>query len=203
MVLALQSSLELKQYGANAYLGGILGESMVRELSPVLTGLGVAGRSGSAIAAELGAMRATEQIDALQAFGTDPVRKLVVPRLIAAVLMVPVVSILLDVVGLLGGMLVAHGAGLGPDLFFRSMWRSFALDGVAFGFLPKDFIYGAVKPVFFGAIIALTGAYYGLNLEGGSEGVGLATTRAVVTSSVLIFAFDYFLTQILLVVMGV
>lgn len=203
MVLALQSSMELQQYGANSFLGSIVGESMVRELSPVLAGLGVAGRSGSAIAAELATMRVSEQIDALQTFGTDPIRKLVTPRLVATVLMLPVVTILLDAVGILGGMLVASGAGVPADQYFRGMWQSFALNGQVLGVIPKDFLYGVLKPLVFGAIIALTAAYYGLNTTGGSESVGSATTRSVVTSSVLIFVVDYFLTQFLLVVLGV
>ena len=203
MVLALQSSVELQQYGANGFLGALVGESMVRELAPVLAGLGVAGRSGSAIAAELGTMRVSEQIDALQTFGTDPIRKLVTPRLIATVLMMPVVTIILDFVSILGGMLIALGAGVSVDQYFRGMWQMFAMNGQILGVFPKDFVYGILKPLAFGAIIALTAAYYGLNTKGGSESVGTATTRAVVTSSVLIFAVDFFLTQLLLVMMGV
>lgn len=203
MVLALQSSVELQDYGGNAFLGALVGESMVRELAPVLAALGVAGRSGSAIAAQLGMMRVTEQIDALQTFGTDPIRKLVTPRLIATVLMLPVVTIILDMVSILGGMLVAGGAGVSADQYFRSMWQAFALNGTVLGIIPKDFIYGLLKPFVFGAIIALTAAYYGLNTSGGAESVGTATTRSVVTASVLIFAVDYFLTQVLLVFLGV
>ncbi len=203
MVLALQGSLELADYGANGFLGAIVGESMVRELSPVLAGLGVAGRSGSAIAAELGAMRMSEQIDALQTFGTDPIRKLVTPRLLATVLMLPIVAILLDAVAILGGMLVATGAGVPPDQYFRGMWQSFAQNGQILGFFPKDFVYATLKPLVFGAIIALTAAYYGMNATGGSESIGQATTRSVVTASVLIFAVDYFMTQLLLSIMGV
>lgn len=203
MVLALQGTVELAQYGANSFLGSLVGESMVRELGPVLAGLGVAGRSGSAIAAELGAMRVSEQIDALQTFGTDPIRKLVTPRLLAMVVMLPVITILLNVVGIVGGMLVSKSAGVEPDQYFRGMWSSFALNGQVLRYIPKDFVYGLVKPTVFGAIIALTSAYYGLNTQGGSESVGLATTRSVVTSSILIFAADYFLTQLLMVIMGV
>jgi len=158
MVLALQSSVELQQYGANGFLGALVGESMVRELAPVLAGLGVAGRSGSAIAAELGTMRVSEQIDALQTFGTDPIRKLVTPRLIATVLMMPVVTIILDFVSILGGMLIALGAGVSVDQYFRGMWQMFAMNGQILGVFPKDFVYGILKPLAFGAIIALTAA---------------------------------------------
>ncbi len=203
MVLALQSSIELADYGANGFLGTIVAESMVRELSPVLAGLAVAGRSGSATTAELGAMRVSEQMDALQTFGTDPIRKLVTPRLLATLIMLPMVAILLDVVGVIGGMLVAKGAGVPPDQYFRGMWQTFALNGVILGFFPRDFVYGIVKPLVFGVIVALTGAYYGMNVTGGSESIGTATTQSVVTSSVLIFATDYFLTQLLISALGV
>ncbi len=203
MVLALQGSVELSQYGANSFLGSLVAESMVREIGPVLGGLGVAGRSGSAMAAELGAMRVSEQIDALQTFGTDPIRKLVTPRLLATVIMLPLITILLNVVGIVGGMLVAKSAGVEADQYLRGMWESFALNGTVLHYFPKDFVYGLVKPTVFGAIIALTSAYYGLNTTGGSESVGTATTRSVVTSSVLIFAADYFLTQLLMAIMGV
>lgn len=202
MVLALQTSIELQNYGANAFLGSLVGMSMVRELGPVLAGLGVAARSGSAIAAELAAMQVSEQIDALQTFGTDPIRKLVTPRLLATVLMLPVVTVLLDAVAIVGGMLIANGAGVPPGQYYRGMWQSFAFDGVVLGF-PKDFIYGVLKPIVFGGIIAVTGSYYGLGVEGGSEGVGIATTRSVVVSSMLIFTMDYFLTQLLMIVLGV
>lgn len=203
MVLALQGAQELQQFGASSFLGSVVSLSMIRELGPVLAALGVAGRSGSAIAAELGSMRISEQVDALQTFGTDPIRKLVTPRLVATVLMLPVISIFLDVLAILGGMLVAQGAGVPADQYLRGMWQSIALDGEVFRYFPKDFVYGTVKPVVFGAVIALTGSYYGLKASGGSQSIGTATTSSVVTSSVLIFALDYFLTQTLLVVLGV
>ncbi len=204
MVLALQGAQELAQFGATSFLGSVVSLSMIRELGPVLAGLGVAGRSGSAIAAELGSMRISEQVDALQTFGTDPIRKLVTPRLVATVLMLPVISIFLDALAILGGMLVAKSSGgVAPDQYFRGMWQSIALDGQVFRYFPKDFVYGIVKPLVFGAVIALTGSYYGLRASGGSESIGVATTKSVVTSSVLIFALDYFLTQTLLVILGV
>ncbi len=203
MVLALQGAQELAQFGATSFLGSVVALSMIRELGPVLAGLGVAGRSGSAIAAELGAMRISEQVDALQTFGTDPIRKLVTPRLVATIVMLPVISIFLDLLAIIGGMLVAKSSGVPADQYLRGMWQSIALDGQIFRYFPKDFVYGLVKPLAFGAIIALTGAYYGLKASGGSESIGTATTSSVVTSSVLIFAMDYFLTQTLMVVLGV
>lgn len=202
MVLALQSSVELAAYGANVYLGALVGDSMVQEIGPVLTGLGIAGRVGSGIAAELGSMRITEQVDALQTFGTDPIRKLVTPRLLACLIMVPLVTILMDLVGILGGLIIATSAGVPTDVFLRSMWAAFAYEGFIFGIFPKDFVAGIVKPFVFGGVVAITGSYYGLAASGGAESVGTATTRTVVVSSILIFALDYFLTQLLMVLFG-
>lgn len=203
MVLALQSSVELSRMGAEAFIGSLVGASMVRELGPVLCGLMVAGRAASGIAAELGSMRVTEQIDALQSFGTDPIKKLVTPRLIAATLMVPVLTVVADVVGIFGGLLVSvFRVGITADAYMQGVLNTLAQSGFILGFFPKDFVTGLIKPLVFGFLIAHTASYYGLNTRGGTEGVGLAATRAVVTSSVLILAVDYFITQLLLVVMG-
>jgi phospholipid/cholesterol/gamma-HCH transport system permease protein len=202
MVLALQSGEELSEFGATMFLGQLVGISMIRELGPVLAALGVAGRSGSAIAAELSTMRISEQIDALQTFGTDPIKKLVTPRFLALVIMLPILTIVTDFVGILGGMMVSmFSAGLSPDVFLRGVWSAFAYSGFALGFLPRDFIIGLSKPIFFGAIIAATGCYYGLAAQGGAEAVGRATTRSVVTASIMIFVSDYFLTAILIVLL--
>lgn len=201
MVLALQTSVELAKFGADAFIGNLVGASMVRELGPVLAGLIVAGRAGSGIAAELGAMRVTEQIDALQSFGTDPIKKLVTPRFLAGAIMLPVLTIITDMIGIFGGLLIAvFKVGIPADVYLRGVWTTFATSGFVIGFFPRDFVSGLVKPLVFGVIIALTGCYFGLNATGGTEGVGRATTRAVVTASILILAVDYFLTQLLLVV---
>ena len=199
MVLALQTSVELGRFGAQIYIGNLVGASMVRELGPVLSALMVAGRAGSGIAAQLGSMRVTEQIDAMESMGTDPIKKLVTPRLLAGVLMLPVLTIIADVIGILGGLIVAvlH-VQIPPDIYMRGVWDVLARSGFVFGFFPRDFVSGLGKPVVFGAIITLTGCYYGINAKGGTEGVGHATTRAVVTASVLILATDYFMTQLLL-----
>lgn len=203
MVLALQSSVELSRMGAEVFIGSLVGASMVRELGPVLCGLMVAGRAASGIAAELGSMKVTEQIDALQSFGTDPIKKLVTPRMIAATLMVPMLTVVADVVGIFGGMVVSvFRVGITADAYMQGVLNTLAQSGFLFGFFPKDFVTGLVKPLVFGGIIAHTACYYGLNARGGTEGVGLAATRAVVTSSVLILAVDYFITQFLMVVMG-
>jgi phospholipid/cholesterol/gamma-HCH transport system permease protein len=203
MVLALQSSIEMKRFGATIYIGRLVGASAVRELGPVLTSLMVAGRVGSGMAAQLGAMKVTEQIDALHVIGTDPVKKLVVPRLWAALLMLPVLTIIMDLMAIFGGLIIAVvKLGLSTDLYLRSVYTTLANSGFILRFLPKDVLAGAfVKPLFFGAIIAITGCYYGLKTRGGTEGVGLSTTRAVVTASILILATDYFLTQLLIYIL--
>lgn len=203
MVLALQSSVELTKFGADIYIGNLVGASMVRELGPVLCALMVAGRSASGIAAELGSMKVTEQIDALQSFGTDPIKKLVTPRLLAGLLMLPILTIIADLVGILGGMIIAiFRIGSTADIYMNGVLSALAQSGFVFGFFPKDFVTGLLKPLVFGGIITLTASYYGLSTRGGTEGVGDAATRAVVTCSVLILAVDYFLTQLLLVALG-
>jgi phospholipid/cholesterol/gamma-HCH transport system permease protein len=202
MVLALQSSVELSKFGADVYIGNLVGASMVRELGPVLCSLMVAGRAASGIAAELGSMKVTEQIDALQSFGTDPIKKLVTPRLLAGIVMLPLLTVVADMVGILGGMIVAVlRIGISSDSYLQGVLNTLAQSGFVFGIIPKDFISGLAKPFFFGAIITLTASFYGLNTRGGTEGVGLAATRSVVTCSVLILAMDYFLTQLLLVIL--
>jgi phospholipid/cholesterol/gamma-HCH transport system permease protein len=202
MVLALQSSVELSKFGADIYIGNLVGASMVRELGPVLCALMVAGRAASGIAAELGSMRVTEQIDALQSFGTDPIRKLVTPRLIAGVVMLPVLTLIADVIGIVGGMIISvFRIGITADAYLQGVLNTLAESGFLFGFFPKDFASGLIKPIVFGGIITHTACYYGLSTRGGTEGVGLAATRAVVTSSVLILAVDYFLTQLLFVLL--
>ena len=202
MVMALQSSVELSKFGADIYIGNLVGASMVRELGPVLCSLMVAGRAASGIAAEIGSMRVTEQIDALQSFGTDPIKKLVTPRLVAALVMLPVLTMLADIVGILGGLIIAvFRIGIPADTYLDGVWNTLAQGGFVFQFIPKDFISGLFKPFVFGGIIALTASYYGLNTKGGTEGVGEAATRSVVACSVTILAVDYFLTQLLLVLL--
>ncbi|CAN5768050.1 ABC transporter permease [soil metagenome] len=202
MVLALQSSVELSKFGADVYIGNLVGASMVRELGPVLCALMVAGRAASGIAAELGSMKVTEQIDALQSFGTDPIKKLVTPRLLAGLLMLPVLTIITDMVGIMGGMIISiFEIGITADAYLQGVLNTLAQSGFVLGVIPKDFIAGLVKPLVFGGIITLTASYYGLNTKGGTEGVGIAATRAVVTCSVLILAVDYFLTQLTLIVL--
>ena len=199
MVLALQSAVEMKQFGATIYIGRLVGASTVRELGPVLTALMVTGRAGSGIAAEIGAMRVTEQIDALNTMGVDPVRKLVAPRFVACLIALPLLTIITDVVAIFGGLLIAIvKLDLTFDLYMRSVYLTLADSGFVLQFIPVDFVGGLIKPVFFGAIIAITACYYGMSTRGGTEGVGRAATGAVVTSSIFILATDYFLTQLII-----
>lgn len=203
MVLALQSSVELKTFGATIYIGRLVAGSMVRELGPVLAGLMVAGRVGSGIAAQLGSMKVTEQIDALNTMGTDPIKKLVTPRVLAALIMLPVLTIVNDFAGILGGSLIAKiYVGIPPAMYWRTVLQQMISDGFTARVIPNDLIQGLVKPTVFGAIIALVGCHHGLQTEGGSEGVGTATTRTVVTASILILIVDYFLTQLLLTLLA-
>jgi phospholipid/cholesterol/gamma-HCH transport system permease protein len=203
MVLALQASVQLKTFGATMYVGNLVSASMIRELGPVLAGLMVAGRVGSGIAAELGSMRVTEQIDALNTLGTDPIKKLVTPRVVAALIMVPVLTIINDFVGIIGGNIIAtFNMGLPSAQYWRTIWEQLAADGFAFRYIPNDFIQGLSKPLVFGGIIAITACYFGLGTTGGTEGVGQSTTRTVVSSSILILIVDYFITQLLLSVLS-
>ena len=199
MVLALQTSVQLKTFGATIYIGRLVSAAMIRELGPVLAGLMVAGRVGSGIAAQLGSMRVTEQIDALNTLGTDPIKKLVTPRVLATLIMLPMLTIISDMIAIFGGNVIATlYVGLPTGFYWRTVWEQIAADGFVFGVFPNDFVQGLVKPFVFGGIISITACYYGLNTTGGTEGVGISTTKTVVLASILILIVDYFLTQLLL-----
>lgn len=188
MVLALQAgiTLEIKLKGVTQFMGRTVALPFIRELGPVLTGLIVTGRIGSSIAAEIGTMAVTEQLDALKTLATPPVRYLGVPRLLACVLMLPMLTALSNVVGLLGGFLVAKGVlGIPANVYWGDIPE---MVGAA------DMVNGMGKTLFFGGIIAVVSCYQGFQAHGGAEGVGRATTRAVVWSSILILVSDYFLT---------
>ena len=203
MVLALQSAVQLQTFGATMFIGRLVSASMIRELGPVLAGLMVAGRVGSGIAAQLGSMKVTEQIDALNTLGTDPIKKLVTPRVLAALIMLPVLTIINDLVGIIGGNLIAKLMfDLPTSFYWRTVWEQIASDGFIFTYIPNDFVQGLSKPFVFGGIISITACYYGLNTTGGTEGVGIATTKTVVASSISILVVDYFLTQLLLSLAG-
>jgi len=190
MVLTVQTSATLDAFGARPYVGRMVSLSMIRELGPVLTALMVSGRVGSGMAAELGSMMVTQQIDAMRSLGTDPIRKLVAPRLIAGLVMVPALTILSNAVGLVGGYMVAN---LTLRLATGLYWHS-ALDAIK----VHDLFMGLVKPLVFGWIIVAVGCYQGLTTTGGTRGVGESTTQSVVTASILILASDYFLNLLIL-----
>jgi len=189
MVLALQSFTGFKRFGAETMVGTVVALSMTRELGPVLTGLMVSGRVGSAMAAELGTMRVTEQIDALYTLATNPIQYLIVPRFLAAAIMLPILVIFADVIGILGGYLVSvQILGTNSTLYFRRTWDFLELN---------DFYSGLIKAIFFGMILATVSCYQGFSTEGGAEGVGRATTKAVVLSSLMILISNYFITAVL------
>jgi phospholipid/cholesterol/gamma-HCH transport system permease protein len=189
-VLALQSGMTLDQFGARPVVGRLVAASMVKELGPVLTALMLAGRVGSGIAAELGSMVVTDQINALRALGTDPVRKLVVPRIVAGVVMAPILTIISDAMGILGGGIIAvFKLQVASSVYWRSITE---------GLYVQDAWMGLVKPFFLGFVIVSVGCHVGLRTGGGTQGVGRATTNAVVASSVGVLAVDYFLTQLLI-----
>lgn len=188
MVLALYTAAQMEQQGLGQYVGGLVGLTMARELAPVLAAVVVAARAGSAIAAEIGSMKVTEQVDALRALATDPVRYLVSPRLVACVAMLPVLALFGIVVGTAGGYLVASTQGISRGLFFGSV-RQY----VVF----SDVFLGCLKTAVFGAIIAIVACHQGLNTRGGASGVGNATTRSVVLCIVFIYAADFIITRIL------
>ena len=190
MVLALQSSATLDVFGARPYVGRLVCVSMVRELGPVLTALMVTGRVGSGMAAELGSMVVTQQIDALRVLGTDPVRRLVAPRLGAALLMIPILTVISNALGIFGAGLISV---FSLKLSWAYYWRTV---GNALGF--NDIVMGLSKPVVFGFILASVGCYMGLTTRGGTQGVGVSTTRSVVVGSVLILVADFFMTKVLL-----
>ena len=193
MVLALQSGLTLDQFGARSMVGRLVSASIVKELGPVLTGLMVAGRVGSGIAAELGSMVVTDQIAALRALGTDPIRKLVLPRILAGLVMVPVLSVIASGVGMVGGWVVT--------VFLLRVASSVYWNSVVTGLYIQDVWMGLIKPFFLGFTIVSIGCHVGIRAHGGTQGVGRATTNAVVASSVAVIAVDFIVTQLLIVLM--
>ena len=188
-VLALNFGITLDQFGARPFVGRLVSASMVKELGPVLTGLMLAGRIGSGIAAELGSMVVTDQINALRALGTDPVRKLVVPRVLAGFFMAPVLTVIADSVGVLGGWLIAY--------FQLRVASSLYWSSIVDGLYMEDAVMGMVKPFILGFVIVTIGCHVGLRTQGGTQGVGRATTAAVVASSVAVIAVDFFVTRLL------
>ncbi|HUE84167.1 MAG TPA: ABC transporter permease [Pyrinomonadaceae bacterium] len=193
-VLTLQTFPTLQFYGAQSQTGRLVAISLVRELGPVLTALMVTGRVGSAIAAELGSMTVSQQIDAMRALGTDPIKKLVAPRLVALLVTLPLLTVLADVVGIGGGGIAA------TTLYGLSM--SQFLNSVRDGITTDDIIGGIIKPIVFALIIGSIACYKGLSTEGGTVGVGRSTTRAVVTASIVVIIADFFLARALQYILG-
>jgi phospholipid/cholesterol/gamma-HCH transport system permease protein len=186
-VMVLQTGSQFVRFGQTALTGDIVSLALVRELGPTLTGILVAGRCASGIASELGSMLVTEQVDAMRAMGTDPSRKLVTPRVLATILVLPLLTALYDFVGLLGGCVASvFSLRLGAVEFWTR-----AIDALDFA----DIMQGMMKPLVYGFILATIGCYKGLTVRGGTQGVGRATTQAVVVSNVLIIAADVFLTK--------
>ena len=188
-VAAVQAAYQFSSVVPLKYIGSVILRSVIIELGPVLTALIVGGRVGASIAAELGTMRVTEQIDALEAMAINPVRYLVVPRVVAAVIMLPVLTVLSDAIAIFGGWVVATTSiGVSSHTYVLGLKQFFFV---------KDLMSGLIKSVFFGAVISWMGCYHGFRTEGGAEGVGVATTRAVVASCVLVLIIDYVLASVL------
>lgn len=187
-VMALQMGRALGQYGQTGRTGTVVSLILVRELGPVMTAVAMAGRNSSGIASELGSMKVTEQIDAMRALGTDPIQKLVTPRVIATAIMMPCLTVIDDFVGMIGGWIICRMVYALPSLQYWSLtWRALGWSDVAQGLL-KPFIYSFV--------VSLVGCYYGLKASGGTQGVGKATTQAVVAAIVIVFIINTFITRI-------
>ncbi len=188
MVLSFQTGIEMARFGAKAYIGSVVLVSLVRELGPVLTALVVAGRVGSGITAELGSMAVTDQINAMRAMAADPYKKLVLTRLTALLIMLPILVAVADTFGFFGGAIIAStNLNVGYALY-----KSTALNNIYI----EDLLSGLVKPIVFAIIIGTIGCYLGMNTKGGTKGVGSSTTLSVVISSIFIFVFDFILTKI-------
>jgi phospholipid/cholesterol/gamma-HCH transport system permease protein len=190
MVLALNSANTLQKFGVQNVTGQLVATSLIRELGPVLTCLMLAGRVGSGIAAELGSMLVSEQIDAMRALGTDPIKKLVAPRIIALVTMAPALTVVCDFVGVLGGLLISITMLHQPS----SVYMASAREAVSY----NEILGGLIKPTVFGFIIAIIGCYKGLSTTGGTVGVGRSTTQSVVVASILVIAVDFLLSKVII-----
>jgi len=192
MVLALQTAYALAAFGGKMFIGQVVAVSLVRELGPVLTALMVGGRVGSGITAELGSMTVTEQVDALRSMAVSPIRRLVLPRVLAVVIMLPILTALADVLGIFGGLFIAVvELRMTPPDYLNSIWNHLAI---------QDITSGIAKTFFFGLLIAVIGCYNGLQVTGGATSVGQATTRTVVFASISILISDFFLTKLFLAI---
>ena len=188
LIITMQMSRALSQYGATGQVGQIVAITLVRELGPLLTAILVAGRNASGIASELGSMKVTEQIDAMRALGTDPILKLVKPRMIATAIMLPCLTIIADFVGMVGGFVIAFFTlNLGPAQYWTPAYQALEYN---------DLAQGLIKPFVFSFVISLVGCFYGMRTTGGTQGVGRATTQAVVVASVWVFFVTSLITRI-------
>ena len=190
MVFTIQSAVNMGRFGAESYVGPVAALAILRELGPVLTAILVGGKVASGITAELGSMKVTEQIDALRTLGVNYVKRLVVPRVLAALVVFPLLTVLADAVGVLGGMLIMF-LERGADMY--GYWNI-----TTYWVVPKDFLTGVGKAVFFGVIVTLIGCYNGLSTEGGTEGLGRATTSTVVHVTMGVIVSDFFITKLFL-----
>ena len=190
MVFALQSAVYLSRFGADLYVGPLVGLSILRELGPVLTAILVGGKVASGITAELGSMKVTEQIDALRALGVNYVKRLIVPRILAALFVFPLLTVLADAIGLVGGMLIA--------VYERKIDVYLYWNTIFYWVVIRDLVTGLAKSPFFGVAVTLIGAYNGLAMTGGTEGLGRATTATVVQVSLAVIVLDFFLTKLFL-----
>ena len=187
-IFALQSAYFMQRIGSEMYIASLVALAIVRELGPVITALVVAGRVGASITAELGSMQVTEQIDALEAFASNPIKYLVVPRFLALIIVMPLLTLFADIVGILGSYIICvYKLGISSSMYLQVTFDSL---------LPKDLYTGLFKTIFFGMIIALISCYEGFKVEGGAEGVGQSTTRSVVLSFIAIIIADCFFTAI-------
>ncbi|MDZ4677646.1 MAG: ABC transporter permease [Oligoflexia bacterium] len=188
MVMALQFGFGLERFGGKYYVPKVVSLSLVRELGPVFTSLMLAGRVGAGITAEIGSMNVTQQIDAIRALGTSPLKKIVIPRVIAAIIVLPLLTVMANFIGIAGAMIICVSElGLDPYFFYQKVVTTITF---------TDFAVGVAKTFFFAAFISLVGCYYGMTTTGGTQGVGIATTKSVVTSSILIVISDFFLTKL-------
>jgi len=190
MVLALQTVESLARFGAKPYTGSFVSLAFVLELGPVLTALMVAGRVGAGITAEIGSMAVTEQVDAIRAMGADPIQKLVLPRVLAASLGLPMLTAIANVLGMFGGLVISRQAGIGMNFYYQSIINVVTI---------PNLLNGISKTCVFGFLIAMIGCHMGLRTRGGTVGVGLSTTRAVVVSSIAVLVSDFFLAKIILI----
>ena len=190
MVFTIQSAVNMSRFGAESYVGPVAALAILRELGPVLTAILVGGKVASGITAELGSMKVTEQIDALRTLGVNYIKRLVVPRVLAALVVFPLLTVLADAVGVLGGMLIMF-LERGADMY--AYWNI-----TTYWVVPKDFLTGVGKAMFFGVIVTLIGCYNGLSTEGGTEGLGRATTATVVHVTMGVIVSDFFITKLFL-----